>query len=410
MEYFKYKIVFYLLLAIALTGCTEQYAFKNTNDFESALVVEGTITNEVKNQIIRLSQVYQLDETGPKIEKGANVFITDDKGNEYQFEEKDTVYASLTPFRAEPGVKYQLKIKTKDGKNYTSDEQTLTTETKIDNITATVESVNGQRGVQINVNSYDPANSSKYYRYEYAETYKIIAPKWYFEEANIFSVPEVPANPINGTPAVPAHDSISVTRRTKETKTCFSTKKSDAIILNNTNSSSEDRVHFPVRFISDQNYIISHRYSIFVKQYVQNLAAFTYYKTLRDLSSTGSVLSPKQPGFFYGNIKSVEDPTEKVIGFFEVSSVSSERIYFNYADLFPNEPLPPYYETDCEALEYDNCDGDPPCKGAILRSIMRSRSKVLFSWNHLSLFYMVKPPCGDCTTFSSNIVPPFWVD
>ena len=131
---------------------------------------------------------------------------------------------------------------------------------------------------------------------------------------------------------------------------------------------------------------------------------------MRDLSTSGSVLSPKQPGFFYGNIKSVENPEEKVIGFFEVSSVSTERIYFNYADLFPNERLPPYYESDCEPEEYKDCDGDLPCRGPVLRSLIRTKGKVLFSWNYVDLFYLVKTPCGDCTSFSSNIVPPFWVD
>lgn len=407
MEYFN-KISIFLLLAITITSCTEQYVFQNT-DFESALVVEGTITNELKNQTIRVSQVYQLEETGPKFETGANVFITDDQGNEYQFEQKDTVYESVSAFKAEAGRKYQLKIRTKEGKNYTSDEQTLTTETKIDNVTSTVENINGERGVQINVNSYDPTNTSKYYRYEYTETYKIIAPKWDSRKAIVITIPAIPPNPDEDFPGSPGGEAIVVIPRTYESQTCFSTKKSDKIILTTTNNISEDRVHFPVRFISNQNYIISHRYTIFIKQYIQNLAAHTYYKTLRDLSTSESILSPKQPGFFYGNIKSVENPSEKVIGFFEVSSVSSERIYFNYSDLFPNEPLPPYYESDCEIKEFKNCDGDPPCKGPVLRSVIRTNSLVHYSSNS-TFFYMVNPPCGDCTTFSSNIVPPFWIE
>ncbi|MBS7252905.1 DUF4249 domain-containing protein [Flavobacterium branchiicola] len=407
MKYLK-KIYLFLVLAFAVSGCTEQYVFQNT-DFESALVVEGTITNEFKNQTIRISQVYQLEETGPRYEKGANVYITDDKGNEYQFEEKDTLYASITAFKAEPGRKYQLKIKTKEGKNYTSDEQTLTTETKIENMTATVETVEGQRGVEINVNSYDPTNTSKYYRYEYTETYKIIAPKWDSRKTILQSFPAIPPDPENDFPGSPGGEGILVIPRTTETQTCFSTKNSDKILLTNTSGNSDDRVHYPVRFISDQNYIMSHRYTIFVKQYVQNLAAYTFYKTLRDLSTSGSVLSPKQPGFFYGNIKSVENPSEKVIGFFEVSSVSSDRIYFNYKDLFPNMPLPPYYESDCEQREYLDCEGDPPCSGIPLRSSIRSNSLVHFS-SSASTYFMVKPACGDCTTFSSNIVPPFWID
>ena len=408
MKNFTYKISLFLILAFTVSSCTEQYVFQNT-DFESALVVEGTITNELKNQTIKLSKVYQLEESGPKLEKGANVFITEKQGNQYQFEEKDTLYASITPFKAEPGRKYQLKIRTNTGKNYTSDEQVLTTETKIDNLTATVANVNGQKGVQIKVNGYDPNNTSKYYRYEYVETYKIEAPLWSPFETSIVNVPAVPANPELGTPAEPAREDILVSLRTKETKTCFSSKKSNEIILNNTNSLSEDRVNFPIRFISNQNYIISYRYSIFVKQYIQNLAAYTYYKTLKDLSSSGGVLSPKQPGFFYGNIQSVENPSEKVIGFFEVSAVSSERLFFNYSDLFPGEPLPPYYESDCEVRQFVDCIGDPPCSGAQLRSGILSRYLVHLSSSGTS-YSMVKAACGDCTSFSSNIVPPFWVD
>ena len=210
MKTYIYKTAIFILLVLVITGCTEQYAFKNT-EFESALVVEGTITNEVKKQTIRLSQVYQLEETGPKFETGANVFITDDLGNEYQFKEKDTLYISLSEFRAEPGRKYQLKIKTKEGKNYVSDEQILTTETKIDNVTATVQNVDGETGVQIYVNSYDPTNTSKYYRYEYTETYKIIAPAWSSRQTHIVDIPATPADPINDIPASPAYQIISIT-------------------------------------------------------------------------------------------------------------------------------------------------------------------------------------------------------
>jgi hypothetical protein len=56
---------------------------------------------------------------------------------------------------------------------------------------------------------------------------------------------------------------------------------------------------------------------------------------LKELSGSDGILSQNQPGFFFGNIKSVENPNEKVIGYFEVSSVSSQRIFFNYEDVFP---------------------------------------------------------------------------
>ena len=188
------------------------------------------------------------------------------------------------------------------------------------------------------------------------------------------------------------------------------------IILTSTNALSEDRVNFPVRFISNQNYIIMHRYSILVRQYIQNLEAYTFYKTLKDLSGTENILSQNQPGFFNGNLKSLDNPNEKVIGFFEVSSVSSKRIFFNYEDLFPNEPKPPYID-ECEIRNWVLCfdSTNPDCKGFQLLSSIETNQLLyfdhyLYTNGIYKVYKMVPPPCGDCTSFSSNLIPSFWIN
>ena len=38
----------------------------------------------------------------------------------------------------------------------------------------------------------------------------------------------------------------------------------------------------------------------------------------------------------------LEDPEEKVAGFFEVSTVSEKRLFINFSDYFPGEDLPDY--------------------------------------------------------------------
>lgn len=392
------RILLLLLLLLFISSCTEQYALQ-TNTFENALVIEATITNELKKQEIKITRTYRLEEEDPTIETGATVTVTDNENNEYLFELKDGIYVSQTEFQAVPGRKYRLDITTDEGKSYYSTSQTLTTINEIQSIDATVETRNGDRGVEINVNSYDPTGTSKYYRYKYEETYKIIAPVWDDEMTRL-----APLQPGE------EHQAIMVLPRTKETKTCYTTKKEDNIILTSTNELVEDRVKFPIRFISNQNYIITHRYSILVYQYVQTIEAYTYYKTLKEISGNGSILSQNQPGFFYGNIKSADNPNEKVIGFFEVSSVSSKRIFFNYADLFPREPIPPYF-TDCTERVYGDCfnSANPECKGGALRSAIGGNLLVHLANSGIT-YIMVPPPCGDCTSFSSNIIPSFWID
>lgn len=393
------RILLFLLLCLLISSCTEQYALQ-TNTFENALVIEATITNELKKQQIKITRTYRLEEEDPTIETGATVTVTDNEDNKYIFELKDSVYVSQTEFQAVPGRKYRLDITTDEGKSYYSTSQTLTTVNEIQSVDATVETRDGVRGVEINVNSYDPTGTSKYYRYEYEETYKIISPMWDDEMTRLAPLPLPPGE---------THQAILVLPRTKETKTCYTTKKEDYIILTSTNNLTEDRVKFPIRFISNQNYIITHRYSILVRQYIQTIEAYTYYKTLKEISGSESILSQNQPGFFYGNIKSSDNPNEKVIGFFEVSSVSSKRIFFNYTDLFPREPLPPYF-IDCTERIYQDCfNPTPECKGGALRSAISGNLLVHLANSGIT-YLMVPPQCGDCTSFSSNIIPSFWID
>lgn len=391
-----------VLTASFFGSCTDPYALQ-TNSYEEALVIEATITNELKFQEIKITKTYKLEENGPTTVSDAVVILKDNVGNTYEFSEQGNKYVSVNEFKAEPNREYQLKIITDDGKSYISTTEVLTHETQLQSIVPTVTNVNGVRGAEMIVNSYDPTGNSKYYRYEYEETNKIIAPKWVPVKAVVTPTP---------SPGV-----ITIVPRTEEAQICFTTKKSDKIILTSTNDLSEDRVIFPVRFIKDSDYIIANRYSILVNQYVQNLASYTYYKTLKELAGSEGILSQNQPGFFTGNIKSIENPDEKVIGYFEVSSVSSQRIFFNFEDVFPNQ-LQPKYPYKCEIdpeLPQENiflfCF-DPfnfDCAGYTVLNVLSSGTMVYYSFGD-NKYELYPTPCGDCTSFSSNIRPSFWID
>lgn len=384
------------VLAFIFNGCSETYPLL-TNTYEEALVVEATLTNELKHQEIKLTKTSKFEDKLTQTESGANVFVTDDLGNKYEFQEGSEKYVSKIEFQALIGRKYQLHIITIDGRSFESSPEILTTINPIKNLTATLEKDKyNLRGVAIRVNSFDDTNSSKYYRYEYEETYKIVAPKWVTTTAiardkNTFVFAD---NPISK-------------------RVCYGNSKSTEILLSSTNSLNEDRVNFIARFISDQNYIITTRYSILVKQYVESLAAYTYYKTLKEMSNSESILSPKQPGLLLGNLKAIDNSNNKIIGFFDVASVSSERIYFNYVDLFNGEAPPPYY-TDCQDFCYALWPNSPiPCThdvGGFYDDF--DRNVISYFTNRLDIGYLfwVNAPCADCTTFASNIKPTFWTD
>ena len=385
-----YKIPLLLLICILFSNCTEPYALQ-TNTYEEVLVVEATITNEFKNQEVTLSVTSPLEVKEQIFVTGAEVIVSDNQGNKYNFEEIGAKYISKNAFQAYPDREYKLTINTKNGKSYESTTETLSPVNPLKDVTASVETKDSIRGVAIYVDSFDPTGNAKYYRYEYEETYQIIAPKW-----------------VNQKTIVLSETALGIVPNPPDTKVCYSSDKNTDILLANTSILTEDKLHFLVRFLSDQNYIISHRYSILVHQYIENLASYNYYATLRKISGTGSILSPIQPGFIEGNLKSIDNPDEQVIGFFDVASVSSKRIYFNYADLFPFEPLPPYY-TNCDQDIYPFCFGLPPCRGnALIQDV--GLDKVSYQYIQGINYHMVAAPCGDCTTFSSNIKPLFWED
>ena len=417
-KYFLYRCILIALLA-GITSCTTPYNY-TTNEFEEVIVIEATITNQLKKQEIKLSKTYKFEENGPVFETGAIITVSDGSGNIYGFDEVNKSYLSSAEFKALPGKTYQLHIKTKDGKSYSSTLEKLTTETNIEDVVPTVTTKDGVQGVEIRVKSFDPTNTSKYYRYEYDETYKVIAPKWVDQEAIAVQFKSPPS-------LVPGQ--ITIQQRTTEARVCYGNKKSDNIIQTSTSNLSEDRVDFPIRFIASTDYVIANRYSMIVKQYIQNLSAYTFYQTLKDLSGDESLLSQNQPGFFSGNIKSDTDANEKVIGFFDVSAYSEKRIFFNFSDIFPTEHAPEYpYDcptlTDVNIKEYTHnyCfapASNSPCRGVSLISSFMSRSIVYYSGytpsgvvpDDGSVSLQVYPiQCGDCTSFSSNIKPIFWID
>ncbi|MDR6761041.1 hypothetical protein J2Y38_001239 [Flavobacterium sp. 2755] len=396
-----YKKILLILFCISISSCTEQYVFQS-NTFESILVVQANITNELKKHEIKITRSYRLEENGPSFEKGANVYVTDSDNNSYEFEYEDIsgLYVSKNDFQAVPGKSYQLNITTQDGKSYSSKTETLTPVNEIQ-VEPKVVTVDNVKGVQIMVTNFDPSGKSRFYRYEYDETYKIVSPDW--KPNKLMVDPNGPG----------PHPSYLIVPRERETRVCFTTKKSDNLILLSTTDSSEDRINLPIRFIDAASPILNERYSIIVRQYIQNLESYTYYSTLKKLSTSTSLLSQVQPGFNYGNLKSNDDPDEKIVGYFEVSSVSSKRIFFNFRDLFIADPYPPFY-TDCQPVELSNCWDAKGCAGATILALVNSKvpEKVYYGklGDNMEIIIFVPSACGDCTSFSSNIKPLFWID
>jgi len=387
-----YSLIMSLLLFM-LSSCIESFEGA-VDSFEDVLVVNATITNENKKQEVLLSRSFRFEEDTTPTEENAQVMIQTDDGNQYIFEEVlPGKYLSTVAFAAEMNKEYTLMISTQDGKSYTSSSMQLPIQnTNIDNLYAErITNNDGVEGMGIFVDSFDPSGTSNYYRHEYIETFKIIAPFW--TPFDIVVIAE-------GVSTI----TLDVIMREREERTCYGTNPSRTIIVGSTLALSEDRLsRYNVRFIEQGNYILTYRYSVLVRQYVQSPEAFSYYETLRGLSqSSGNVFSEDQPGFLAGNIFSIDNPSENIAGFFEVATVDEKRIFFDYEDFFPGEEPPPYI-ADCIPFS-------PSTEGGL-----GQRDLLNLIYADEVRFYdfpgvVVRKECGDCTTLGSNVAPEFWIE
>lgn len=415
-----------------------------------ALVVEANITDMETTQKVFLSRMQRVEsdstvnveeerlfnvntpiiiERGlePQFESGANVEIRADNGTVYVFEEADEgTYESSIPFAAMPNVSYQLFVSTSNGEAYESDAMLLPKTSTIENMYAerTV-SDSGLDGVGIFVDSTFPTDGDKLLRYAYEETYKIIAPYWTpFDFEIIRDQTEVIYDDLGNIEEI-LYPDVRLVPRAREEQVCFRTDLSTGEVLLNGNRLGGNRAERTmVRFIGVDNPIISHRYSILVKQRGVSRQAFDFYEKLVAFSQSESLFSQVQPGSLEGNVYSTSGNVP-VVGFFDVSTEVSQRLYFNFDDLFPDQPLPPYFGTvNCEnpvapILGNPERDGPPPPQGNCPRPLIEGIELGLVEYYQGNSnppgicegpYFVVPTICGDCNVVGSNVKPDFWID
>lgn len=431
------KGLLYIIFVISFGGCVETFDVDSEIGVaNSALIVEATITNELKNHQIFLSRpsdfaivnvedsiydpVVRLRPIPPTIvyETNAAVNVVDNAGNTYRFSETSPgTYSSDIPFSAVQGLTYELEVTTSNGNVYRSTPEGYQVSSQIDNIAAVREfNEQGKEGVYIYIDGSSSNPEGKYFRYTYEETYKIIAPEWQ-KEGFVLSNYDPCALP------VPTYDLELVDKDNEYGKVCYGREVSSSIIQTSTVTLGSNTVErFPIRFLNRDNYIISHRYSILVKQYAQSLNAYNFYRTLNSFSSSESVFSAVQPGVLEGNISVENNQEEKVLGFFEVSPVVESRLFFNYADLFPNQPLPDYvigcFPTSALESHTSYCFTGEVMNSCPL-SIVESVNINLIAYYGINdgtvgacpgPYTFTYRACGDCTILGAAEVPDFWTE
>ncbi|SEC92428.1 protein of unknown function [Tenacibaculum sp. MAR_2009_124] len=402
----KYIIRFSLVLTVFINGCIEPIEF-SSNTYENNLVVRSILTNEFKKHSIELSRTIPIDSTQLDPVRNAEVSIVDNNGTIYRFQEEENgVYTSSVNFAAEANKSYSLKIQTANGSSYTSTSEKLPPLSEIEEINTAIE-LNDESDTPdfvFRVNSITNTHEGNYYRYAYDETFKIKTNIWSPKKLEVVS--DTSPYEFRLVDKIPEIDGTGF---------CYVNKLSSSILLSETFSLDENKVtNIPVRRIPLDNYIIGIRYSVLIKQYVLNKNTYDFYSLLDKFSNPDNVFSQIQVGNVPSNISSDIDPdNDKVLGFFEVSSVHEKRIFVNRSEItnlaFINYPTP-LSCTDRPNPLIEDRDGSSP-----LLELLES------GWIYQSPpdipipppgkpYALARKPCGDCRQFGEVSPPDFWIE
>lgn len=397
-----------LLFSMLLPACIDQF-YPQIEGFHPVLVVDALITDKNEAYYCRLfNSVADTRKTPVKV-SGATVEVRDDLGNNYLFKEKTPgVYRSDSlSFRGEAGRTYTLSIRTKNGDEYESEPSKMFAIPEIDSLYFGKDSETDDfgvlhEGIRIYFDSDKPSDG-KYLRWTYEEWWKTHVPLpplfRYVDENNIVPVLE-PDNVI-----------------------CWRNYKSREIFTVSPDADITNRfIKKPLLFIaSDKADRLMVQYYIKVRQYTISKNEYEFWEQMKQVNTAGGDIFDRQPFQIISNVHNVSNPSEPVLGYFQVSAVSESSMYitrreidaldlrqFDYGcdvlfvnprDQFPGKPEKPVTWTQMYYILLD--------EGYIFTDYLAD-----YSYGGPGLIFLVfaKDYCSDCTVTANPNKPDFWVD
>lgn len=367
------------ILAITMGSCVEPFDIPVRNDQVSFLVVDGYINTQTHTATVTLSRAIPLSEEAAfPGEQGADVLIEGEDGEGYNLIAEGNGVYQLTNPAFTNNKRFRLHITTANQNQYISEFITTREAPPIAAIGWTGEA----DGLSIKISSEDESNSTRYYRWEYSETWRYES---HFGSEFKFE---------NGKP---------VTRTASEQlKTCYRTENSERIIIGTTTGFSADKfVDQPVIFVPVASAKTKFEYSAHIKQYALSKEAYEYWEQLRtNTESLGGLFDP-QPGELRGNIRNTEDPTEPVIGLFDGGAAAEKRVFLKYEDLPSHlRVYPPPQACVENFVEVDKVN-------EVTGSYMLTYG--VYSGPALIGYMYTSNECADCTLYGgTTIKPDFW--
>jgi hypothetical protein len=304
-----------LLMTLFLAGCIEPYLPVVVEENPNYLVVNGMLNIDGTAEI-RLTRTTNVGSYGiPPAVNQAVVTIESNNNNSVQLEQTILAgYYATTGLTFDTNTEYRLRIQTND-EEYVSDFVPIRNSPPIDSVTYFA----SEDGIDINVHTHDPANASRYYKWNFVET-------WEYRSEHFSTYRLI--------------DDVLVPRTAEEFRfICYDSEPGTTFAIESTTRFVDDRVsNFRVHFIEPKSEKVSRRYSILIKQQVLTEEGYHYWETLKKSTEQIGGLFDPLPSTIQGNIHCISDPSRKAIGFFTASGVTEKRLFIDAGELPQSYP------------------------------------------------------------------------
>jgi len=316
----RIRFVSFCVVALTVSSCKEKFDPPIISSDNSYLVVEGVLNAGSAPTTIHITRTFGLDQNSVvQGEIGATVTV-EGKDNSIQPLTMGVLGQYSSPgLILQSNAEYRVRIQTNDGNIYVSGYV-------MPRQTPGIDSVGWRRspeGVQLYVNTHDNSNSTRYYRWDYIETWQL---RSYYFSGYIYQNAAVRQRVL---PQEQVYD-------------CWRSASSQSILLGSSARLSNDVINeAPLAFYANGDERMNVRYSLLVRQYAMDKPAFEFYELMKKNTESVGTIFDSQPSDIRGNIICETDPSKPVIGFITASTISEKRIFINSSEL-PGWNLPPY--------------------------------------------------------------------
>ncbi|MBY0433820.1 MAG: DUF4249 domain-containing protein [Cyclobacteriaceae bacterium] len=373
----KKSLVFLIIVAF-VAGCITPFPAPKLEGNKQLLVVNGFVDVSKKSARVELTRSVSLSANQePSAEQGASVVISTDQQPDIKLIESEPgVYVALSSqFNAQQ--RYQLKIITASGARYSSAQALALRSPEIDSVVwkATPD------GVTIYGNATDNFSASKYYFWNFQETWEYTA--FYQSTAKFDGSGVVPRGP---------GDFIY---------TCWSSAVSSKVLVSTSSRLGKNRISdFVLKFIPKGSLQLSKKYSMLARLRSISEEEYNYWLQVQKTNDNlGGIFDPL-PVQVSGNIKNDLDSTEPVIGFFSAGQLSEERIFIRSGEL----PTSLFISTSGQGCELRFVSPGELVNNLVSYLIVRSSQRP-----EPPGYFLAEPSCVDCRSRGGSTTrPPFW--